>query len=310
MDINDILELRALHYKWTKIATILGLSRATLYRRLEEAGVSSDDYTQVSDKLLDEVICSIKQDHPNDEVLLQGHLLRQGIKAPRHALRNAIHRVDHISTVTQKRSVVRRRIYSVPHPNYIWHIDGHHKLIRWHFVIHGAVDGFSRTITYLKCADNNRATTVLDLFYKAVPRFSLPNYVRSDNRGENVGIWKCMILSHSNDYSHVLTGSSVHNKRIERMWRDVHRCIASTSADTFMSVESEDDLDPLNEVDLYCLHYIFLPHINRSISEFQESWNHHALSSEGSMTPYQLFFEGVNHLVRYYGYNSFIHVSC
>ena len=75
------LKLRALHYKWTKIATILGLSRATLYRRLKEAGVSSDDYTQVSDKQLDEVICSIKQDHPNDdEVLLQGH--QQGIKVP------------------------------------------------------------------------------------------------------------------------------------------------------------------------------------------------------------------------------------
>ena len=136
--------------KWTKIATILGLSRATLYRRLVEAGVSSDDYTQVSDEQLDEVICSIKQDHPNDgEVLLQGHLLRQGIKVPRHALRNAIHRVDHISTVTRKRSVVRRRIYSVPCPNYIWHIDGHYKLIRWRFVIHGAVDGFSHTITYV-----------------------------------------------------------------------------------------------------------------------------------------------------------------
>ena len=66
MDINNILELRALNYKWTKIATILGLSRATLYRRLEEAGVSSNDYTQVSDEQLDEVICYIKQDHPNE----------------------------------------------------------------------------------------------------------------------------------------------------------------------------------------------------------------------------------------------------
>ena len=58
-----------------------------------------------------------------------------------------------------------------------------------------------------------------------------------------------MILSHSNDYSRVLTGSSVHNERIERMWRDVHRCIANTHADTFRNLESED-LDPLNEVDL------------------------------------------------------------
>ena len=137
----DILELRALHYKWIKIATILEISRDTLYRRLEEAGVSPDDYTPLSDQQLDETIHSIKQDHPNDgEVLLQGHLLRQGIRIPRHTLRSAIHHVDHINIVARKRSVVQHRIYSVPHPTHIWHIDGHHKLIRWHFVIHGAVD--------------------------------------------------------------------------------------------------------------------------------------------------------------------------
>ena len=66
MDVDDILELRALHYKWTKIASIMGISRATLYRRLEEAGISPDDDTPLSDQQLDEVIRSIKQDHPND----------------------------------------------------------------------------------------------------------------------------------------------------------------------------------------------------------------------------------------------------
>ena len=92
MDVDDILELRALHYKWTKIASILGISRATLYRRLKEAGISPDDDTPLSDQQLDEVIFSIKQDHPNDgEILMQGHLLRQGIRVPRQALRNAIH---------------------------------------------------------------------------------------------------------------------------------------------------------------------------------------------------------------------------
>ena len=36
-----------------------------------------------------------------------------------------------------------------------------------------------------------------------------------------------MIANHENDYSCVITGSSVHNERIERLWRDVHRCVAS-----------------------------------------------------------------------------------
>ena len=103
--------------------------------------------TQMPDQQLDDLIRSIKIDHPNDwEVLLKGHLLRMGIRITRHALREAIHRVDHQGVLCRQRSVVRRRIYSVPHPNYIWHIDSHHKLIQWRFVLHGAVDGFSRSI--------------------------------------------------------------------------------------------------------------------------------------------------------------------
>ena len=149
---------------------------------------------------LDEVIRSIKQDHPNDgEVLMQGHLLRQGIRVPRQALRNAIHRVDHTNVVARKCSVVRHRIYSVPHPNCMWHMDGHHKRIRWRFVIHGAIDGFSRTVIYLKCADNNRAPTVLEFFCEGVPRFGLPDCVHSDHGGKNVGVWRYMLLTHNMD---------------------------------------------------------------------------------------------------------------
>ena len=41
---------------------------------------------------------------------------------------------------------VARRVYSVPGPNSLWHIDRPHALIRWHFVVHGGIDGFSRLI--------------------------------------------------------------------------------------------------------------------------------------------------------------------
>lgn len=114
----------------------------------------------MQEQQLDEILRSIKRDHPNDgEVLMQGHLVRQGIKVPRQKLRDALHRVDHSNIVARQNSVIHRRVYNVPHPNYIRHFDSHHKLIRWRFVIHGAVDGFSRTIIYLKCADNNKSAT-------------------------------------------------------------------------------------------------------------------------------------------------------
>ena len=81
-----IMELRALNYTWTKIASMLDVSRATLYRRLKDAGIASNDRSHLSDAELDGLISSLKQDHPNDgEVLMQGHLVRMNIRVPRHA---------------------------------------------------------------------------------------------------------------------------------------------------------------------------------------------------------------------------------
>ena len=78
-------------------------------------------------------------------------------------------------------------------PNSLWHIDSHHKLIRWKFVTHGCIDGYSRTIMYLHCADNNRAVTALDAFSSAVYSHGLPQCVCTDCGDENTSIWRFMI---------------------------------------------------------------------------------------------------------------------
>ena len=226
---------------------------------------------------------------------MKSHLLRLGIKVPRQALRDSIHRVDHENTVARQSKVVKRRVYSVEYPNSVWHMDSHHKLIRWRFITHAAVDGFSRTIVYIKCTNNNKSETVLQQFMSDIEKYGLPQRIRSDHGGENIEVWRYMLQAYHGDTSRVITGSSTHNERIERLWRDVHRSVTTNYAETFHSLEAEGTLDALNEVDLYCLHHVYLPRICKSLSDFQESWNNHQLSSEGSKTPYQLFFEGLTY---------------
>ena len=54
---------------------------STLYRRLNDAGISTDDYTSLPSHELDNTIEKIKADFPNDgEVMIRSHLLRLGIK--------------------------------------------------------------------------------------------------------------------------------------------------------------------------------------------------------------------------------------
>ena len=290
---DDILVLKGLNYSWTKIADILGISRRTLYRRLEEFNIDPGVFTDMAESDLDELLKNIKSENPNcGEVMVQGILIHKGIKIPREKLRAAIHRVDHENTVQRQTSVISHRTYTSPHPNAVWHIDGNHKMIRWRLIIHAGIDGFSRCVTYVKCSNNNCADTVLEAFLEGISMFGVPVHVRSDHGGENMRVWEYM-LSSFNDPSSIITGSSVHNERIERLWRDITRCVSTTYIAVFTALEAEGLLDPINEVDLFCLHYVFIPRINKSLSDFQGGWNSHSLSTEANRTPMQLYVEGL-----------------
>ena len=140
---------------------------------------------------------------------------------------------------------------------------------------------------FLTCATNNKAQTVLNGFVAATLMYGFPEKLRTDLGGENIEAWRSMI-EHHGDVSSVIVGSSVHNERIERLWRDVHQAVLSPYKEVFLCLEREGALDKENEVDLFCLHEVFKFQINKSLSEFKDSWNSHSLSTEHNMSPLQL----------------------
>lgn len=191
--------MRQLNFSWTKIAEILGTSRRTLYRRLEKYDIDPNSFTDISQPDLVKIVKDIKSEQPNTgEVMIQGQLLQRGIKIQRSKLRSVIHFTDHANTVERRSAVIRRRVYSNPHPNAVWHVDGNHKMIRWRFVIHAGVDGFSRSVVFIKCSTNNLATTVVSAFLEGVSAFGRPARIRSDHGGENVEIWRYMLYTYNN----------------------------------------------------------------------------------------------------------------
>ena len=294
VNVEEVEYLRSLRFSWTKIAAILGISRRTLYRRLQEWNLPLDiNYSVISDTDLDRLVTEVKRDNPTcGEVLTMSNLHIRGIRIQRSRLRASLHRMDPQAICLRQRETVRRRTYSVEAPNSLWHIDGNHKLIRWKLVVHGGIDGKTRTIVFLSCASNNFASTVLHQFQNAVSRFGVPDRVRTDKGGENVRVWQLMIHIHVSP-SAVIAGSSTHNVRIERLWRDMYRCVSGHYYELFYTLEEQQLLNPLNDTDLYCLHYVFIPRISKHLLDFSESWNHHSLSSEHNHTPYQLMLLGL-----------------
>lgn len=117
-------------------------------------------------------------------------------------------------------------------------------------------------------------------------RYGTPRRVHTGHGGENIDIWRHMLEKHGD--SGVIVGSSTHNERIERLWRDAHRSIIVVFGNLFRSLEAEGNLDPLNEVDMYCFHYEFTCPINEALQSFIEGWNNHSVSTESNQTLNQL----------------------
>lgn len=278
----------------SRIAADLQVSRQTVYKAMTEYNlIQQSRYTNISETDIRHAVSSIKGRHPNaGEVMLEGHLRAEGIHVQRSKVRKAIHDLDP-SVTSRKRPAIQRRVYSVPYPNYLWHLDGNHKLIRWRFVVHHCIDGFSRLITFCRCSTNNKAETILSS-YAAVRKYCRPRRIRSDHGGENVLVWRDMNSAWGEDTRPVIVGSSVHNQRIERHNRSANEQELSVFKSEFYDLEREGVLDPLNETDLFCLHYVYLPRLNKNLSEFVSAHNNHKVSTEGNNTPAQIFWTNLH----------------
>eukprot|EP00112_Aurelia_sp_Birch-Aquarium-sp1_P005285 Seg1598.19 transcript_id=Seg1598.19/GoldUCD/mRNA.D3Y31 product="hypothetical protein" protein_id=Seg1598.19/GoldUCD/D3Y31 len=137
--------------------------------------------------------------------------------------------------------------------------------------------------------------TVLGAFLSAVAEYGLPSRVRTDKGKENVAIANYMLScpNRGPNRGSIITGRSVHNQRIERLWRDVFSGCIYIFYQLFYRLELSGLLDPTNEVDLFCLHYVYIPRINKQLNVWARAWDQHPLSTERNKTPVQLWIGGL-----------------
>ena len=263
---------------------------------MNERGLRPGDYSSMSNDELDAKSSRFLSIHRQcGEKSISGRLKSEGYKVQRQRIRESIRRVGPLGIELRSPTTLHRRIYQVHCPNSLWHLDGYHKLIRWNFVIHGGLDGFSRLIVYLRVSTNNYAATVMTEFTAAVSEYGVPSRVRVDRGGENVMVARWMLEHpHRGPNRHsVIAGRSVHNQRIERLWRDLYSGCICYLYSIFYYLEDIDVLDTDDIRDKYALHVVFLPVIQNQLDSFREGWAHHSLRTMNSKTPTQLWMLGL-----------------
>ena len=129
---HNLIFLLENRFSVPQIANMIGVSISTIRRRMDDLGLSVRAlYSDISDIELDELVRYIHQEHPVCGCgQMQGHLLSRGYRIQQIRIRESLRRIDPTGTALRRLYVMNRCHYSVPAPLSLFHIDGHHKLIR------------------------------------------------------------------------------------------------------------------------------------------------------------------------------------
>lgn len=87
----------------------------------------------------------------------------------------------------------------------------------------------------------------------------------------------------------MLLEEEVHTIRGLKDWVDLWRGGSNVYCDLFHFLESEGIVDVDNEMHMWALQYVYIPRINKDLTNFKHQWNNHGLRTERHQSPLQIF---------------------
>ena len=121
-----------------------------------------------------------------------------------------------------------------------------------------------------------------------------PNFLWHIDSNLKLGHWRMVIHGCIDGFScciiiSFLTGLSTRNRCIEHLWTDVVECVVTIFTSLFMFTEANNLLDPGSDDDMFALHYVFLPRVQRLLDRFVQRFNMHSVLTEISTENVELY---------------------
>ena len=215
------------------------LSSAQLFRRkqysdLLEVALFIEGKMETSDKLHGYKLMHLK-------------CIQSGYTVTQETVRLLLQIIDPLGVQLRSRGKLRRRIYTNPGPDFMWHIDSYDKLKPYGICINGCIDGYSRYIIWLEAFKTNSDPAVIGSYFMSAVerRMGCPKRMRADRGTENghvENILKFLRYEHLDEFSNqcFLYGSSNHNQRIEAWWSYLRNHNAQFWMSHFQALKNED----------------------------------------------------------------------
>lgn len=277
------------------------MSYSTLLRRLKQYGLQRRNVTdQGFDDTFQNVQTRIREllNGPGSSMGYRGvwHTLQmEGFRIPRIIVQELLKEMDPVGTELRKKHRLKRRVYRNPGPNFAWHLDGYDKLKPWGFPIHGAIDGFSRKILWLKVTrSNNSPDNIGHMYLQAINEFGgCPVKLITDLGTENGLAASIQSYFRDNIDAHRYVASP-RNQRIEGWWSYYGKNYSVWWRNFFADLESQGILDTSSEEHMECLWYCFAQVIQKHLDFVKHHWNTHRIRKSRHDTiagrPDSLFF--------------------
>jgi hypothetical protein len=212
-------------------------------------------------------------------------IIDYALNVDRETVRLVLRTLDPEGVDLRSKKRLKRREYYAKGPDFIWHIDGYDKLKPFGFCIHGAIDGYSRRLLWLKVGVTNNDPHIIAKYYLDYIHChgSTAAVIRGDQGTENVHVARIQKYLRADDSDSFggeksfLVGRSVSNQRIEAWWSYFRRNETNWWINYFKDLRDQGLFSGCDPVQVECLKFCYLPLIQQELDHVVLHWNLHRI---------------------------------